>query len=129
LPEEWSEEAQTKTPEQAQKYKELQQRLAELMERRKQAREKVKGYKDFKGVLDLLAGEDAGVQQNLVTKNGEVEEELEKMRRLMLRVERGMNGLEEKGAGDGDGMDVDEEGFEEGKILRLLGGAQAGCQK
>jgi predicted transcriptional regulator len=123
LPEEWSEEAQTKTPEQAQKYKKLQQRLAELMERRKQAREKVEGYKAFKGVLDLLAGEDAGVQQNLVTKNGEVEEELEKMRRLMLRVERGMNGLEEKGVGDGDGMDVDEEGFEEGKILRLLGGA------
>jgi predicted transcriptional regulator len=123
LPEEWSEEAQTKTPEQAQKYKELQQRLAELMERRKQAREKVEGYKAFKGVLDLLAGEGAGVQQNLVTKNGEVEEELEKMRRLMLRVERGMNGLEEKGAGDGDGMDVDEEGFEEGKFLRLLGGA------
>lgn len=93
------------------------------MERRKQAREKVEGYKAFKGVLDLLVGEDAGVQQNLVTKNGEVEEELEKMRRLMLRVERGMNGLEEKGAGDGDGMDVDEEGFEERKILRLLGGA------
>jgi len=43
------------------------------------------------------------------------------MRRLMLRVERGMNGLEEKDAGDGDGMDVDEEGFEERKILRLLG--------
>lgn len=111
-----------KAPEQAQKYKELQQKLAELNERRKQARERVDGYKAFKDVLDLLAGEVAGLQENLVTKNGEVEEELEKMRRLMLRVERGMNGLEEKGADEEDEMDLDEEGIEERKILRLLGG-------
>lgn len=97
--------------------------MSELNEKRKRARQKVEGYKAFKGVLDLLAGEEAGLQENLVTRNGEVEEELEKMRRLMLRVERGMNGLEEKGAGEGDEMDVDEEGFEDGKILRLLGGA------
>jgi hypothetical protein len=122
LPEEWSEEAEAKAPEQAQKYKDLQQRLAELNERKKQARERVEGYKAFKGVLDLLAGEEAGLQENLVTKNGEVEEELEKMRRLMLRVERGMNGLEDKGVDEGDEMDLDREGLEEGKILRLLGG-------
>jgi predicted transcriptional regulator len=123
LPEEWSEEAEAKAPEQAQKYTELQQKLSELNEKRKQARRRVERYKAFKGVLDLLAGEEAGLQENLVTRNGEVEEELEKMRRLMLRVERGMNGLEEKGAGEGDEMDLDEKGFEEGKILRLLGGA------
>jgi hypothetical protein len=123
LPEEWSEEAESKAPEQAQKYKDLQQRLAELNERRKQARERVEGYKAFKEVLDLLAGEEAGLQENLVTKNGEVEEELEKMRRLMLRVERGMNGLEDKDADEGNEMDLDGEGLKEGKILRLLGGA------
>ncbi|KAE9375354.1 hypothetical protein N431DRAFT_555797 [Stipitochalara longipes BDJ] len=123
LPEEWSEEAAAKAPEQAQKYKELQQKLAELNERRKQARERVEGYKTFKETLDLLSGEEAGLQDNLVTKNGEVEEELEKMRRLMLRVERGMNGLKEKNAGEGDSMDLDDEELEEGKILKLLGGA------
>jgi Kinetochore complex Fta4 of Sim4 subunit, or CENP-50 len=123
LPEEWSEEAEAKAPEQAQKYKDLQQKLTKLNERRKQARERVEGYKAFKESLDLLAGEEAGLQENLVTKNGEVEVELEKMRRLMLRVERGMNGLEDKGADEGDEMDVDGEGLEEGKILRLLASA------
>jgi Kinetochore complex Fta4 of Sim4 subunit, or CENP-50 len=119
LPEEWSEEAQAKAPAQAQKYKELQQKLAEFNEKRRQVRERVEGYKAFKGVLDLLAGEEAGLQENLVTKNGEVEEELEKTRRLMLRVERGMSGLEEKAVDDR--MDLDEEGFEEEKVLRILG--------
>jgi hypothetical protein len=94
-----------------------------LNERRKQARERVEKYKAFKETLDLFAGEEAGLQENLVTKNGEVEEELEKMRRLMLRVERGMNGLAEKNSGEGDEMDVDEEGMKEAKILRLLGDA------
>jgi len=82
----------------------------------------MEGYKAFRETLDLLAGEDAGLQDNLVTKNGEVEEELEKMRRLMLRVERGINGLENKGAGEDD-MELDDQSLEDGKILRLLGGA------
>ncbi len=94
-----------------------------MNQRRKQARERVEKYKAFKETLDLFAGEQAGLQENLVTKNGEVEEELEKMRRLMLRVERGINGLAEKYSGEGDEMDVDEEGFEEAKILMLLGDA------
>lgn len=97
--------------------------MSELNERRRQARERVEGYKAFKGVLDLLAGEEAGLQENLVTKNGEVEEELGRMRRLMLRVERGINGLEEKETGEGDDMDVDGEDIEEQKVLRLLGSA------
>ncbi len=83
----------------------------------------MEGYKAFKEALDLLAGEEAGLQENLVTRNGEVEEELERMRRLMLRVERGINGLEEKGADEGDDMDVDGDDFGEQKVLRLLGGA------
>ena len=94
-----------------------------MNERRKQARERVEKYKAFKETLDLFASEESGLQENLVTKNGEVEEELEKMRRLMLRVERGMNGLAEKTSREGDEMDVDEEGFKEAKILRLIGGA------
>lgn len=97
--------------------------MSELNERRKQARERAEKYKAFKETLDLFAGEESGLQENLVTKNGEVEEELEKMRRLMLRVERGMNGLADKNSGEGDEMDVDEEGFKEAKVLRLLGGA------
>lgn len=123
LPEQWSEAAEAKAPEQAKKYMELQQKLAELNERRELAREKAEGYKTFKAVLDLLAGEDAGLQDNLVTKNGEVEEELERMRRLMLRVERGISGLEEKDVHEEDDMDLDEEKLGEREILRLLGTA------
>ncbi len=114
MPEEWSEEAEKKAPEQGRRYKELQQKLIELNERRKAAREKMENYKALKQLIDLL-GEDAGVQDNLVIKNGEVEVELEKMRRLMVRVERGIGGLEETQ----DNMDIDvEEG--ESKILALL---------
>ena len=122
LPEEWSPEAATKAPEQAAKFTALQQHLAELNERRQAARERVEAYKAFKETVDLF-GEDAGVQGNLVTKNGEVEEELEKMRRLMLRVERGIRGLEEMGGGDeGMDVDIDVEVDEQGKLLALLSG-------
>jgi hypothetical protein len=34
-----------------------------------------------------------------------------------------MNGLAEKNSGEGDEMDVDQEGLEEAKMLKLLGGA------
>lgn len=116
MPESWSEEAERKAPEQAVRYKELQQKLVELNEKRKAAREKVENYKALKQMVDLLAA-DAGVQDNLVTKNGEVEVELEKMRRLMVRVERGIGGLEERQ--DDDGMIIDGEEAD-AKVLSLL---------
>ncbi|EKD12875.1 uncharacterized protein L3040_007032 [Drepanopeziza brunnea f. sp. 'multigermtubi'] len=118
LPEAWGEEASTKAPEQAAKYAELQQRLTALNEQRRVARERVERYRRMRDLVGLL-GEDAGVQENLVTRNGAVEVELEKMRRLMLRVERGVGALEERG--EGAEMDLDGED-EEGKILALLGG-------
>jgi hypothetical protein len=120
IPEEWSAEAEEKVPEQAMKFKELQQRLMAANEKRKALREKVESYRGFKESLDLF-GEDAGVQSNLVTKNGEIEEELERTRRLMLRVERGLEGLEERND-DGEEMDIDMEGEDQRKLLALLAG-------
>jgi hypothetical protein len=102
------------------KFKELQQRLAVANEKRKALQEKVESYRGFKESLDLF-GEDARVQSNLVTKNGEIEEELERTRRLMLRVERGLAGLEERND-DGEEMDIDMEGEDQRKLLALLGG-------
>lgn len=117
LPEEWSEEAELKAPEQAAKFKALQQRLTQLSEKRRLAREKVEQCKALKELVDPF-GEDGGVQGNLVTKNGEVEQELERMRRLMLRVERGIGTLEDRREGeDEDMVDVDEG---EGRALALL---------
>ncbi len=120
MPEEWSVEAESRAPEQAQKYKELQQKLVELNEKRKISREKLENYEKFRELL-VPFGEQGDVQSNLVTKNGEVEEELEKMRRLMLRVERGLGVLEEKNTGDE--MDIDLEESNERKVLNLLGGS------
>lgn len=121
LPEEWSENASTTAPEQAAKFTELSRKLTELSEQRRIAKERVVRYKHFKEMLALL-GEDAGVQDNLVMRNGEVEVELEKMRRLMLRVERGVGALEGKGQEEEMDVDVEFEGEEEGKVLALLGG-------
>lgn len=59
--------------------------------------------------MEPFNGEDAGLQDNLVTKNGEVEKELERMRMLMLRVERGIMGLDEKESRDEMDIDLDED--------------------
>lgn len=118
LPEEWSEEAEEKAPDDAARYKELQQKLAELNERRKAARDRLEQYKTASKLLEPFHGEDSGLQDNLVTKNGQVEKELEKMRMLMLRVERGMAGLAEKGGTDEMDIDVSED--KERSALNLL---------
>jgi len=122
LPEEWSEEAQATAPEQAARYRELQAKLVELNEKRRAAREKLDQYKVVKELLVPFEGPDAGLQENLVTRHGEMEEELERMRMLMLRVERGIMGLDEKDGGDEMDVDIDVRDAEEKKILALLGG-------
>lgn len=94
----------------------------EANERRKAARERVEQYRAAKRLLEPFEGEDAGLQDNLVTKNGEVEKELEKMRMLMLRVERGIMGLEDRVGGDEMDVDVDLDEDENRKLLALLGG-------
>ena len=109
----------------AARYTEAQSKLKELSERRRAARERVEGYRKMKALLEPF-GEEGAVQENLVTKNGEVEMELERMRMLMLRVERGINGLErneDEVMGDDEedlGLDWEEEG--ERKILGILNG-------
>jgi hypothetical protein len=118
LPEEWSEEAEEKAPEDAARYKELQQRLVELNDRRKAARDRFEQYKMASKLLEPFRGEDAELQHNLVTKNGEVEKELERMRMLMLRVERGMMGLGEEARKDEMDTDIDED--REKNTLNLL---------
>lgn len=77
------------------------------------------------------AGE-AGVQENLVTRDGEVERELERMRMLLARVgdkvarvreREGSGGDEEDLFGEGDAMLVDDvEVVERRKVEGLLNG-------
>lgn len=122
LPEDWSEESQAEAPEQAARYTELQTKLTELNEKRKVSRERLQQYRVAKKALDPFEGEEAGLQENLVTKNGALETELEKMRMLMLRVERGLEKLdprEEKDDMDVD-VDVDVESDGQRRLLALL---------
>ncbi|KAF4621702.1 hypothetical protein G7Y89_g14503 [Cudoniella acicularis] len=123
LPEEWSEEAEEKAPEKAAKFRELQQKLVELNERRREAREKVERYKAFKGLLAPFEEASMNVQENLVVKDGEVERELERMKLLMLRVQRGIGGLERKdgGSDEGEEMEVDVDEESDRKLLDILG--------
>jgi hypothetical protein len=80
-----------------------------LNDRRKAARDRLEQYKAVSKLLEPFRGEDAELQHNLVTKNGEVEKELERMRMLMLRVERGMMGLGEEARKDEMDIDIDED--------------------
>jgi hypothetical protein len=126
LPPTWSEEAETKSPAEAQRYKELQARLVALNEERAAARRKVENHRRLKALVDAFK-EDGGVQENLVARNGEVEMELERMRRLVVRVERGLEGLDRGGQGGRgeiggeDDEDVGFEGEEERQVLALWG--------
>jgi hypothetical protein len=89
-----------------------------LNDRRKAARDRFEQYKMASKLLEPFRGEDAELQHNLVTKNGEVEKELERMRMLMLRVERGMMGLGEEARKDEMDTDIDED--REKNTLNLL---------
>jgi len=69
--------------------------------------------------MDAFVQVEGGLQGNLVTKHGEMEEELEKMRMLMLRVARGVDLLDDKGEDDEE-MDGEWEKEEEAKVMRLI---------
>lgn len=91
----------------------------ELDERRRLAKEKVERYKAMKELLAPFEGVE-NVQGNIVTKNGEVEKELERMKLLLLRVERGVSALEPTEESGDMEMEVDEDGEE--NVLAILGG-------
>ncbi|KAJ8059519.1 hypothetical protein OCU04_011177 [Sclerotinia nivalis] len=82
------------------------------------AKERLEQCNAAKKLLEPFEQADKNVQENLVTKNGEVEKELERMRMLMLRVERGIAGLEGEDREDHMNVDFEEDDRER---LRFLG--------
>lgn len=118
IPEVWE---SVRAPEAARRFEELQGRLKELDGRRREARGKVEGYRKMRELLGPFGEEEGGLQENLVTKNGEVERELERMRMLMLRVERGVGGLEERA--EEEEMDIDWESEGRKKVDAILKGS------
>jgi hypothetical protein len=120
LPSTWSEDASTQAPENAARFSELSTRLQELDERRRLARERVEMYKQLKTLVEPLGD----IEGNIVVREGEIEQELEKMRLLMVRVQRGIDTVGTGGeAGEHEeGWDEEEGGVDE-RVVRILEGS------
>jgi hypothetical protein len=112
LPEEFDDGAS----EEAQRYTELRQRLFELNERRRQAREKVERYRALKALVKPFE-RSADVQGNLLGRDGEVGKELERMLVLLARIGGRIEGLDGQGGAD---VDVDMDGEDEEKKLHSV---------
>ncbi|KUI61365.1 Kinetochore protein fta4 [Cytospora mali] len=142
LPPAWESEREVEAyPLEAKRYAELVARLQDLSARKQQAEARVRRLRRMKGLLAPFemdgekAGADGatnGVQENLVTRDGEVEKELERMRMLLVRVGdkvsrlKGRVGEDEEDEdlfGDGDAMIIDDVEVEERrKVEGLLDG-------
>ena len=78
----------TDHPMEAKHYADAVQRLTTLNTQRREIRQRVERLRRLKATVEPLQTEDGGVgiQENLVTRGGDVEKELEKMRVLLVRV-------------------------------------------
>jgi cell wall assembly regulator SMI1 len=90
LPEEIRElqvhEGQPISADEAQRYVELRRQLVEASVRRDQQRKRLEGYKQLQKLLEPLERAQENVQPNLVTRDGELSKELDRMRVLLARV-------------------------------------------
>lgn len=108
LPETWiSDKAASRSPEGAKRYADAVERLSSLNEQRRELRRRVERLRRIKATIDPLQTEPggAGVQENLVTRNGDVEKELERMRMLLVRVAGRVGTLPSHGRGEADNDD------------------------
>jgi hypothetical protein len=89
LPQTWiSDKEITAHPMESKRYADAVQQLQELSEKRKQLKDQVARISRLKAVVEPLQTTEggAGVQENIITRNGAIEKELEKMRFLLARV-------------------------------------------
>jgi len=145
LPQTWSAahpKQAVEHPPEAKRYEDLASSLTSLSARRKQARQRVERLRKMKGLLqpfnsDATQNEGgngtSNVQQNLVTRNGDVEKELERMRMLLVRVSGRLAQLPPPGTrrqegdvtmddGDSDEVVEDLDVVERNKVDALLNG-------
>ncbi|PNP75118.1 hypothetical protein FNYG_11606 [Fusarium nygamai] len=75
-------------PMETKRYADAVQQLTELNDQRKHLREQVARLKRLQSIVEPLQTDEngAGIQENLLTRNGPVEKELERMRILLARV-------------------------------------------
>lgn len=90
----------------AKRYADTTLRLTELSTQRRELRQRVEKLRRMHSVVEPLKTSEggAGVQENLITRNGAVEKELERMRMLLARVAGRVNGLPEVAA-EGGGVE------------------------
>ncbi|PHH72897.1 hypothetical protein CDD80_4183 [Ophiocordyceps camponoti-rufipedis] len=123
LPPTWPDEKQVrKHPIEAERYAQGVARLVELKEQRRELRERIEKLRRLQEIMAPLETQDGGVgvQENLVTRNGPVEVELERMRLLLARVAGRVGELPARGRGDGS-VDVAElEGRRESAVDDFL---------
>jgi hypothetical protein len=89
LPPTWLTESEAEEhPLETKRYSELAARLLLLNDRRKEVLERVERLRRMDALLDPFRSDSLGqgVQENLITREGEIERELQKMRVLLARV-------------------------------------------
>ena len=88
----------------AKNYADAVQQLLTLNEQREELNRRVETLRSIKSTIDPLRTTEGGVgiQENLVTRNGELERELERMRILLARVAGRVGALPDK---SGNGKD------------------------
>jgi len=108
-------------PAEAQRYTELVVQVQELGARRDEVAERVSRLKRMCGLLEPFK-EVEGVQENLVTRNGEVETELQRMCMLLARVGGRVSQLrkQERPEKERDQDVMDMDGLEQKKVGELL---------
>jgi uncharacterized membrane protein YccC len=94
-------------PMETKRFADAVQQLTELNDQRKQLREQVARLKRLQTIVEPLQTDEngAGIQENLLTRNGPVEKELERMRILLARVGGRVLSLPEE-APNGEAKDV-----------------------
>ncbi|KAK0752338.1 kinetochore Sim4 complex subunit Fta4 [Schizothecium vesticola] len=122
LPPSWSTVSSSQAEEfplEAARYIDAVAELQALDARREGARARVVRLQRMKGLLAPFEDAAETVQENLVTRNGEVEAEMQRMRMLLARVGGRVGQLKEgqQGAGEEGEGGIDEEGRKVGLLL------------
>ncbi|KAF7531102.1 hypothetical protein G7054_g9201 [Neopestalotiopsis clavispora] len=103
----------------AQQYETLQDRLQTLSAQRAETKARVDRLRQMQALLRPF---ETNVQENLVTRNGEIEKELERMRVLLVRVAGRIGQLPDKETDGADEIMEDLDVIERSKVDALLGG-------
>ena len=105
LPEEYADskimavEGEEEDAEEARQYQELRELLIELIRKRDKQNARLEQYKHLQSMLAPFENAQENVQPNLVTRDGELGKELERMRVLLARVTGRVEEMKSRGAG------------------------------